>query len=162
MSRSGYNDDCDSDQWAWICYQGAVNSAFTGKRGQAFLRETLAVLDAMAVKELAPDSLINAAGQYCTLGAVGAARGLNMANIDAEDAEQVARAFGIAESMAREIVHVNDQWDRHIYTERHDPPRSQFWSDLGYDCREATPTERWQRMRDWIASKIGLPEPPHA
>lgn len=159
MSRSGYSDDFDVDQWAHICYRGSVKSALTGKRGQAFLRETLAALDAMPVKELAPDSLVNAAGQYCTLGAVGAARGIDMQGIDPDDAKQVAESFGIAESMAREIVHVNDQWDRYIYTDRHGPPRSPFWNDLGWDRREATPAERWQRMRDWIASKINQEVP---
>jgi len=154
VSRSGYSDDFDGGQWAHICYRGAVNSALTGKRGQAFLREILAALDAMTVKELAPDSLVNDAGQYCTLGAVGAARGIKMEGIDAEDAEQVAKAFGIAESMAREIVHVNDEWDRYIYTDRAGPPRSQFWNDLGWDCREATPAERWARMRKWVADHI--------
>lgn len=44
MSRSGYNDDCDG--WALIRWRGAVNSAINGKRGQAFLRELVAALDA--------------------------------------------------------------------------------------------------------------------
>lgn len=162
MSRSGYSDDFDCDQWAHICYRGAVKSALKGKRGQAFLRETLAALDAMPVKELAPDSLVNEAGQYCTLGAVGAARGIDMTNIDAEDAEQVAKAFGIAEVMAREIVYYNDEAERSIWTERHGPPKSLFWNDLGHDCRDATPAERWARMRKWVADHIyAAPEATH-
>jgi len=46
MSRSGYSDDCD-DQWSLICWRGAVKSAIRGKRGQAFLKEMLAALDAL-------------------------------------------------------------------------------------------------------------------
>lgn len=55
MSRSGYTDDGwddESAQWAAIRYAGALKSAVRGKKGQAFLRELLAALDAMPVKRL--------------------------------------------------------------------------------------------------------------
>jgi len=57
MSRSGYVDDM-SDEWAAIRYRGAVSSAVRGKRGQAFLREMLAALDAMPEKRLAAGALV--------------------------------------------------------------------------------------------------------
>lgn len=57
MSRSGYVDDM-CDQWALIRYRGAVSSAIRGKRGQAFLREMLAALDAMPEKRLISGVLV--------------------------------------------------------------------------------------------------------
>jgi hypothetical protein len=57
MSRSGYTDD-QEDQWAFIRYRGAVTSAIRGKRGQAFLREMLASLDAMPDKRLITGALV--------------------------------------------------------------------------------------------------------
>ena len=46
MSRHGYSDDCDNE-WRAIMWSGAVKSAIKGKRGQAFLKELLAALDAL-------------------------------------------------------------------------------------------------------------------
>lgn len=45
MSRSGYSDDIDN--WDLIKWRGQVASAIRGKRGQLFLRELLAALDAL-------------------------------------------------------------------------------------------------------------------
>ena len=56
MSGSGYNDDCDG--WALIRWRGAVASAIRGRRGQAFLRDLLAALDAMPDKRLVADALV--------------------------------------------------------------------------------------------------------
>ena len=56
MSRSGYTDDFD-DQWALIRWRGAVTSAIRGKRGQEFLREMAAAMDAMPEKSLSQKSL---------------------------------------------------------------------------------------------------------
>jgi hypothetical protein len=48
MSRSQYIDDCD-DNWQLIRWRGMVASAIRGKRGQQFLKDLLAALDAMPV-----------------------------------------------------------------------------------------------------------------
>lgn len=153
MSRSGYTEDHD-DRWAFICYRGAVESAFRGRRGQAFLRETLAALDAMPIKELAADSLVTDGGQVCTLGAVGAARELDMASLDQDDFSAVASAFGIAEAMAREIVWMNDEVDSYVHYELHGPRRlHEYYGELTA-VRPSRPAERWQRMREWIAGRI--------
>lgn len=130
MSRSGYSYDLD--QWDLIRWRGAVNSAIKGKRGQAFLRELLAALDAMPKKELITAEL-EADGAYCALGAVGAARGINMKDIDAYYRQEVAETFGIAEAMAAEIMNENDDGN----------------------CRgRETPSERWIRMRAWVVEHI--------
>lgn len=160
MSRSGYSDDCDS--WALIRWRGAVASAIRGKRGQAFLSEVLAALDAMPVRELAADSLANHAGQFCTLGAVGAARGVELAKLEEQDRDVIAAAFGIPEALAAEIMFENDERERRVYVERHGPPRPGYDPyGIGWDVRDATGAERWARMRKWVADQIvAAPEGP--
>ena len=141
MSRSGYSDDFDGPELH--LYRGAVQSAIGGRRGQAFLRDMLTAMDAMPVKRLiahdlaAPDLVsfshwgLIEAESVCAIGAVGKARGIDMRDIDPEDSEAVAKAFGIADSMAREITFMNDE---------------AWW--------RATPEERFVRMRTWIVENI--------
>jgi hypothetical protein len=130
MSRSGYIDDMD-DQWALIRWRGAVASAIRGKRGPAFLRELLAAMDAMPEKKLIAHELVNEGG-YCALGVLGAARNMDMSDIDPEDPETVAARFDVAPAMAREIVYVNDE---HFYRD--------------------SPEDRFVKMRAWIAKELG-------
>src|SRR6185295_11408998 len=82
LSRSGYSDD--GERWDLIRYRGAVASAIRGARGQTFLKEILAALDAMPEKKLIANEL-EEDGQVCALGALGKARGLDMAGIDPEN-----------------------------------------------------------------------------
>lgn len=135
MSRSGYYEYDGDDQWAMIRYRGAINSAIHGKRGQMLLRELAAALDAMQDKRLIAGELVDANGEACALGVVGVARGLNMSGIDVEDYEAVAKAFNIAESLAREIEFVNDD-------------------DFSYGRTQTTPEQRWKEMRKWVAGNI--------
>lgn len=130
MSRSEYNDDCE--QWALICWRGAVNSAMKGARGQAFLNELVQALDALPEKRLIADELEEANGAVCAIGAVGKARGIDMSNLDPEEPDRVASTFGIAPAMAREIVYMNDEGGSH----------------------KQTPEERWVRMRKWAVDEI--------
>lgn len=155
MSRSGYVDDYIEDQWAHICYRGAVTSAIRGKRGQAFLREMLATLDAMPEKRLIAHELVVmgdsqderlivgadrlvtergegiSLGEVCAIGAVGLARGIDMSKLDPEEPGQIAAAFGINVKMVREIAYMNDEG----------------WYDL-------TPEKRFAFMRSWVVSQI--------
>lgn len=129
MSRSGYSDDCEN--WSLICWRGAVTSALKGKRGQAFLLELRDAMDAMPEKRLVAD-VLEADGQFCTIGVLGAKRGINMETLDPDDREGVAEAFGIAPALAAEIVFMNDEGS---------------WN-------AETPEQRWLRMREWIESNI--------
>lgn len=138
MSRSGYS--CDLDNWDLIRWRGAVTSAIRGKRGQAMLRELLAALDAMPVKELIVDDLVDADGCYCTLGVLGAARGMDLASIDAEDPWSVAAAFGIPRALAAEIEYEND------YTP--------CYRIVGGGWVRETPAQRWVRMRAWVVKHL--------
>lgn len=131
MSRSNYSDDLD--QWDLIRWRGAVRSAIRGKRGQAFLREMLAALDAMPQKELIIGELVTASGACCALGAVAVARGIDVSDLKPEyEPEAVAARFGVAEAFSREVQYENDE---------------AMW------VRE-TPAERWARMRRWVAEQI--------
>lgn len=132
MSRSGYVDEMN-DQWALIRYRGAVKSALRGKRGQAFLRDMIAALDALPEKRLTCSELETPDGEVCALGAVGLMRGMDMSDIDPVDAATVAHRFGIAECMAREIVYENDEMI------------------LGAGN---VPERRFKWMRDWAQSNL--------
>jgi hypothetical protein len=126
MSRSGYS--CDYDNWAAICWRGAVKSSIRGKRGQSFLKELLSALDAMPEKSLIAEEL-EVSGEVCALGSIGKARGIDMSKIDPEDHYQVAGAFGIAEALAREIMYENDEHGH-------------------------TPESRWRHVHDWVSKQI--------
>ena len=140
MSRSGYHDDHDDD-WALIRWRGQVASATRGKRGQRMFRELKAALEAMPVKRLIAGELIceqdvpdpaASPGDVCALGALGVARGVEMASIDPEDTKQVGAAFDIAHQLAAEVEYMNDECGR----------------------RNETRYERWQRMYNWVCSQI--------
>lgn len=104
MSRSGYIDDMDDmdDVLAHGRWRGRVASAIRGNRGQAFLKEMLAALDALPEKRLITGEL-EEEGAVCAIGAVGKARGIDMSEIDPEDGVTVAATFGIAEVLARRL-----------------------------------------------------------
>lgn len=127
MSRSGYSYDCEN---LWL-YRRSVDNALAGRRGQAFLQELLATLDAMPAKRLIVHELA-VHGEACAIGSVGVARKLDMSEIDPDEPWEVAGAFGIATCMAQEIVYINDE------------------------CGAAseTPEKRWERVRKWVAEQI--------
>lgn len=129
MSRSGYSEDYE--QWGLICWRGAVASSIRGKRGQDLLKELLAALDTLPEPRLIANE-IEHDGEFCALGAVGQQRGLSMADLDPEDSEGVAAAFGIANALACEIVYMNDE-------------------DGMYD---ETPEQRFTRMRQWVVENL--------
>lgn len=138
MSRSGYSDDWSGENWDMIRWQGALKSAIRGKRGQAFLRELLSVLDGMQKKELIAEEL-KTEGGFCALGAIGQARGVDLDSLNAEDWKQLAETFGIAEKLVQEIMFRNDEC---LDQERQ-------WghkTDAEYAAR------RWRRMQQWVKS----------
>lgn len=132
MSRSGYSDDCEN----LSLWRQAVDRSIRGKRGQAFLREMAAALDAMPVKELIALDLVREDGSVCAIGSVAVARQIDVAAIDANEPQDVADAFGISRALACEIAYENDD----------------------HDWRE-TPEARWTRMRAWVESQL-LPGDP--
>jgi hypothetical protein len=137
MSRSGYTHDCDYG--TLNLYRANVDRAIRGKRGQAFLREMAAALDAMPVKELVADDIVRDDMHVCALGSVALARKLNVSDPDPYDRDFVAAAFGITSMLACEVAYENDE--RGFVYE-------------GNIRREETPAERWTRMRRWVAANI--------
>ena len=151
MSRSGYSYDIEN--WDLIRWRGAVESAIRGRRGQAFLREMVAALDAMPDKRLGRGALVDDAGCPCAMGSVALARGLDIPPPprqydpddwgDSEGADQAAALLGIAGALAKEIAFLNDEdgtWRKH----------------------NETPEQRWAGMRKWAQSQIRAdsPSPP--
>lgn len=134
MSRSGYSDDVEN--WQLIRWRGQVASAIRGKRGQAFLAEALAALDALPRPELIPNDLATE-GAFCMLGAVGHARQATMAEVDVEDHEAVAALFAIPHAFACEIMWENDEGGRSDETSR----------------------ARWERMRTWLVGHLSGDQP---
>lgn len=135
MGRSGYDDGGDYDSWDAIRWRGAVLAAIRGKRGQAFLREMLMALDIMPEKQLINEDLERSDGAVCALGSVGKIRSLNMSDLDPYDYEIIAKQFGIARSLAQEIMWENDEAVYYKYE---------------------TPKQRFTRMRSWVVSKIAM------
>lgn len=131
MSRSGYSDDND-DTWAHIRWRGAVSSALRGAKGQAFLKELDAALDALPEKKLVASDL-EVDGCFCALGAVGKARSIDLSAIDTYDHEALSKTFGIAPAMAQEIMWINDE--------------ATFFSD----DEEA---HRWQEVKKWVKQNL--------
>ena len=129
MSRAGYSDDLDN--WAMIKWRGQVASAIRGKRGQKFLSDLYAALEAFSEKRLIKNDLRNEKGEVCALGVLGVARGIDLTDIDPEEPVQVASVFDIAEQLAREVVFMNDEWHNN-----------------------ETPEQRYERMKTWVAAQI--------
>lgn len=160
MSRSGYSDDCDG--WELIRWRGAVKQAISGARGQAMLRELVQALDALPEKRLAANSLVTADGDYCALGALGRARGMNLAAIDPEDRGAVAEAFGVAEALAAEVMFLNDEgtaddW-KFVEVEICGPMRPHWRHTRTVRVpNEHAGRERWSQMRAWAAAHLKTP-----
>lgn len=143
MSRSGYNEAGDCEQWDLIRWRGAVHSALNGKRGQDFLKEMLAALDALPEKKLIKHDLIDDGG-VCAIGSVGVYRGTDMSDLNPEFSDGIAEAFGIADALVREIEYINDEDYFPGYGKRLQP--------------DEEPEARWIRVRTWVEKWI-IPEP---
>jgi hypothetical protein len=152
MSRSGYSDDLDN--WSLIKWRGRVASAIRGKRGQAFLKEALAALNAMPVKELVSGEL-ETEGQFCTLGVVGRARGFDLTQIDTYDHETLGTKFDIAACLSQEIMYMNDEYARDW--EWITPPGESHAKRIKNPMAGA---QRWEQMRAWLAGNIKADEVP--
>ncbi len=141
MSRHGYQDDYDCEDYdedgnpvagsATAKWREALDQEIGSDHGQRLLREMRDGLEAIPEKRLIREELINDDGECCALGGVAKLRGMDVSGIDPEDPQQVAKAFGISEYLAREIAFENDEWSDYM-----------------------TPEARWRHMRSWCESRI--------
>lgn len=140
MSRSGYSDDLDD--WALICWRGAVTKAIKGKRGQAFLKEMLAAMDAMPEKKLVKSALVTPQGEVCAIGSAVVHRGVDIADLKDLDLEDnweyvnhhLAKRLDIAPALVAEIENINDE---------------------AWDCMSPiTDERRFEIVRHWVESHI--------
>jgi hypothetical protein len=132
VSRSGYRDDCCYGTAEYNLWRGTVQRALNGKRGQAFLRDCLAALDALPDKKLASSVLVED-GACCAMGAVAIARGIDTSGVDPCEREDVAKLFGISGAMAAEIAYINDQ---------------------DFQWSTETPEQRFIRVRKWVVENL--------
>lgn len=131
MSRHGLYEDND-DNWAFICWRGRVASAIKGKRGQKFLRELLAALDALPEKRLIKGELQRPTGEVCAIGSVGRARGIDMTTFDPYDYDKLAALFDVANCLVQEVEWMNDEGGR------------------------KTDQERFNEVREWVVENLLL------
>ena len=130
MNRSNYTNDCDTDPLDLGRWRARVASAIRGRRGQEFLRELAAAMDALPDKLLIAGQLVDEEGDCCSIGAVCKARGIDTAGMDADGVEYTAEWLGAPWPLAAEIAYLNDYWP------------------------DETPAARWQRMRRWVDRHI--------
>ena len=133
------------DPLDWGRYEAAKRSTLRGKRGQAFLRELIAALDALPKPELSEGALGDRrTGCVCALGAVALAQGDSFDDLAKDDGswgpEDAAEWYGISPTLANEIISANDEWRD------------------GNDAK--TRQSRWRVVRAWAVRH--LIEPPHA
>ena len=154
MSRSGYSEDLAyEDPLQHGRWRAQVKSATRGKRGQRLLRDLVAALDAMEVKELHQRILVADDGCCCAMGAVLKHRGVQESYIQPapnknepywEDAfeernQEIAGDLDVAHQLVAEIVDENDEM-----------PLSHKAEAWGCTEEEA----RWRWMRSWAAARI--------
>lgn len=152
MSRHGFDEGdeptCVEDDLRMWGYANAIKRATKGKRGQKFLRDLRDALDAMPEKRLADGSFVAGDGEVCALGCLMRARGVDAPVYDGEFDEVrapgeegwesgdetgriAAEILDIAESLAREVMYVND--------------------DIAGNLN---PELRWQLVRRWVEKRI--------
>ena len=144
MSRSGYDCDGDSDNPVVYLWESITARAIAGRRGQTMLRDLARALDEMPALRLVAGSFKQADGEVCTLGALARSRGEDITTLQERAAEeaseegcwdiarQAGTTFGVARSMAAEVMYQNDE--------------------AGPD--DETPEARWARMRRWVSRKL--------
>ena len=143
-------------------YRGRVASALRGKRGQAFLRNLIAALEAMPIdkRELAADSFVASDGCMCALSATLNHKGLPQPDdIDFDDCDDIdtaidhaAHYLNIAEVLAREVIWENDgfaipntqadqiAWRTRTFTNRHPP--------------QYVRRKRWGAVLQWARTRL--------
>jgi len=158
MSRHGLTEMDDYDTESILQYgrwRGRVASATRGRRGQVFLRQLIAALEAMPYhkRELAPNSFQTTSGCRCALGAALAAKGVALPDAfnpsvgdpcERDDAVEdlsyeLSVKLDIAEVLAQEVMWVNDEFS--VWRGPVDHPQ--------YERRK-----RWAMVHRWATNRL--------
>ena len=141
MSRLRYYDDDDCSTSEEGLRRGWLQSAIRGQRGQRFLRELVAALDALPTPELSSGALEDAkTGCCCAFGAVRRLRGPENVGIwfhpEEEDMtpDNLAEPFGVSNTLAWAVVQVNE--------------------DMSEDNTEQARRRRWAEVRSWAVRHL--------
>jgi hypothetical protein len=139
MSRLYYEDDFDYRLEG--LQQGWLKSAVRGQRGQQFLRDLVAALDALPTPELSCGALEDAeTGCCCAFGAVRRFRGPENVNLwfhpEEEDItpDDLANPFGVPQTLAWAVVQVNEE--------------------MNESNTEQGRRRRWAEVRAWAVSHL--------
>jgi hypothetical protein len=131
MSRLYYDDDWDYNVEG--LQQGWLRSAIQGKRGQSFLRELVAALDALPTPELSCGALEDAqTGCCCAFGAVRRLRGAENVRLGFHAEEEditptyLAEPFGVSETLAWAVVQANEE----MHESNTELARRRRWADV--------------------------------
>jgi hypothetical protein len=113
VSRSWEGESDDPLDWGR--YKAATRSTLRGRRGQAFLRELIAALDALHRPELSAGALGNRrTGCVCALGAIALAQGASFDDLARDNGDwgpgDAADWYNISPTLANEIISANDDW----------------------------------------------------
>lgn len=161
MGRSDSDYDYDYDYvYPDALALGATLRAIEGKRGQKALKEMAVAMDAMPVKRLCAEDLKNADGDFCALGVLASARGVDIDRLDAFDHNQVAAALNVAPSFASEVAFENDRglqtwhWEVFEICGPLQPGQKRTWTVQVEFPNEYMGIKRWQHMRYWITQRI--------
>lgn len=160
MSRHYEGDDCDPDEQRRVnLWRANLAREIKGKRGQAFLRELLAALEALPEKRLVSNALA-AKGTVCALGSLALKR-----RTDAGESSDV-----VIDDLSKVIVdHEHEDWDGdemsdwaeavlacpshlawYIPYENDTGPRTR----VGKEVHEETDEHRYERMVRWVRARI--------
>ena len=156
MSRSGLwePDFTDRDDiLAFGRWRAATKSALRGKRGQKFLRELLATLDAMPDKRLIEGELVTPEGEVCAVGSYLRAKSLNPEGIDYYDYDAIADVCGVNPKVIQELEYHNDAYGREWVPV---PNVGTHHESMRID----SPEKRWREIRSWVTGHI-TEEQPH-
>jgi hypothetical protein len=127
------DSDYFDSHWELEQYRGRVANTIKGKRSQKFIKDLISALDILPEKKLISNAL-ESSGQFCAIGSVGRARGIQMSEINPEDCDSIAKIFDISPTLAREISYENDE------------------------TGSVNPENRWLRMRAWAVRNLKIKE----
>lgn len=143
----GEIDDAD-DQRRYNLHQGVIAKQMRSRKGQAFLRELIASLEALPEKRLVNDAVAKD-GCVCGLGAIALRR-----RVDAgEDRDAVLADLANVEVDVRDgDEHVSEWAERELGAQQNVASAIAWTTDA--DEGTITPEQRYERVLSWAKSQV--------